>query len=272
MMPAGRHVTGAGAGDVATAGAPPATGRLFARFGDGDPAGIQLFCFPYAGGGAQIFRGWQARMPPGVSVTGICLAGREQRFRERAAGTWPAALAELMAGIVPQTRQGRYAFFGHSLGARLAYELAHLLMAGGHRPPALLVVSACRAPGVAPRSGPMHAMPTPALMARLAEMEGVPPEVLANARLMALLEPVLRTDLRLAETWVPAPGRISAPILALCGDGDQIDPRPDMLGWQHHTTAGFAIRSFPAGHFFPREHQEAVVRSIASHLPPAPGA
>jgi medium-chain acyl-[acyl-carrier-protein] hydrolase len=244
----------------------PAAGPLFARFGRDAALNIQLLCFPYAGGGTQVFRGWQARVPPGVSVTGVRLPGREQRFREPALDTWPAALAALTPAMVPEAERGPYVFFGHSLGARLAYELTHRLAAGNHRLPEVLVVAACRAPTVRPRWPPMHSMNSPTLMARLREMNGVPPEVLANPRFMALLEPVLRADLRLAETWIPSPGRIGTPILALCGERDDIDPYEDMLGWQRHTTASFAIRSFQAGHFFLHEQQEAVVAAITAHL------
>jgi medium-chain acyl-[acyl-carrier-protein] hydrolase len=225
-----------------------------------------LFCFPFAGGGTQLFRGWQDLAPAGVAVTGIRLPGREQRFREPAIESWSAALTMLVDGIAPEAERGAYAFFGHSLGARLCYELTHRLAALGSRPPELLVVAACRAPGTPPRWPDMHTMDTPALMKRLHEMNGVPAEVLASQRLMGLLEPVLRADLRLAETWRPSPGRIEVPILALCGEYDDIDPYEDMLGWQHHTSSEFTIRQFPFGHFFVLEQPGAVMAAVAERL------
>ncbi|MFD9792210.1 thioesterase II family protein [Streptomyces sp. NPDC059070] len=245
-------------------GRPP--GPLFARFSGAAPDGTRLYCFPYAGGGTQMFRGWSSRVPPGVGVTGIRLPGREQRFREPALDSWPDALAVLVEALAQETGDGPYAFFGHSLGARLAYEVAHRLAGAGRRPPELLVVSACRAPGVEPRTAPMHTMDGPTLRRRLREMDGVPAEVLADRALMAVLEPTLRADLRLAETWRPSPGRIDAPILALCGDDDDIDPYEDMIPWKNHTTAGFTIQAFPAGHFFPRDEEEAVLAAISAGL------
>jgi len=243
-----------------------ATGDRIARFAGDAAVDVQLLCFPYAGGGTQVFRAWQARVPPGIGVIGVRLPGREQGFREPAIDTWPDALAVLVAAVAPEAERGPYAFFGHSLGARLAYELTHRLAAAGHRPPETLVVSACRAPGVAPRWPPMNSMDGPTLTARLRQMKGVPDEVLTNRQLMAMLEPVLRADLRLAETWAASPGCLTAPILALCGERDDIDPYEDMLDWQRHTTGAFAIRSFPAGHFFLREQEEAVVAVIGAHL------
>ncbi|MFF8905491.1 thioesterase II family protein [Streptomyces olivaceoviridis] len=251
--------------------------HLFAPFGgatavsrDGrggtGAADVRLYCFPYAGGGTQVFRGWQSRLTSRVPVVGVRLPGREQRFREPAHTSWDTALAELTAAFAPLSDQGPYAFFGHSLGARLAYELAHRLVDDGRRPPELLVVSGCRGPGRPPRHPDMHSLDGPALRARLRAMNGVPPEVLDNRPLMDLLEPMLRSDLRLAETWRPTSGRLPVPVLALCGDHDDVDPYEDMLDWQHHTWKGFAIHSFPAGHFFLREQEPAVVKVIAERL------
>lgn len=249
-----------------TQGTARAGGRTFARFARDAAVDVQLLCFPYAGGGTQVFRDWQARLPAGIGVTAVRLPGREQRFREPAFGSWSAALSALVEAVAPEADRGPYALFGHSLGARLAYELTHRLEAAGHRRPEVLVVSACRAPGVPPRTAPMHAMDGPTLAARLREMDGVPAEVLASPAIMALMEPVLRADLRLAETWEPSPGAVGAPILAMCGDRDDIAPYEDVLGWRDHTTAAFAIRSFPAGHFFLRDEEEAVVATIAAHV------
>ena len=244
----------------------PDTESMFARFAGAAAVDLQLLCFPYAGGGAQIFRQWQSRVRPGVGVTGIRLPGREQRFREPILETWPEALADLLAAVVPETERGPYAFFGHSLGARLVYELTHRLAAGGHRLPEALIVSGCRAPGVVNHLPAMHLMDGPELVERLREMNGVPEEVLASPMFKALFEPVLRGDLRLAETWEASLGRVDVPILALCGERDEIDPYDDMVGWKEHTTRGFAIRSFPAGHFFPWKHEQAVVSAVNAGL------
>jgi surfactin synthase thioesterase subunit len=241
-------------------------GTPIVRFSGDTPVGFRLFCFPYAGGGAQLFRSWQALLPPDVEVTGVNLPGREQRFREPPIDTWPEAISVLTEVFAREVGRQPYAIFGHSLGARLAYELAHRLESDGHPPPTLLVVSACRAPGVPARWPPMHTMDGPTLTDRLREMNGVPEEVLADRKMMALLDRVLRADLRLAETWVATTGRISAPVLALCGEHDDIDPYEDMLDWRNHTSADFTIRSFPAGHFLLRERQEDFVAAIAARL------
>ena len=166
-------------------------GTPLVRFSGDASAGFQLFCFPYAGGGAQIFRSWETLLPPDIGVTGVRLPGREQRFREPPIDTWPEAVEALADVFAREAGRQPYALFGHSLGARLAYELAHRLESDGHPPPGLLVVSACRAPGVPARWPPMHTMDGPALTNRLREMNGVPEEVLANPQIMALLDRVL---------------------------------------------------------------------------------
>jgi medium-chain acyl-[acyl-carrier-protein] hydrolase len=104
------------------------------------------------------------------------------------------------------------------------------------------------------------------LMDRLGEMNGVPAQVVADRRLMALLEPVLRADLRLTGTLSPSPGMIKVPILALCGEHDDIDPYEEMFGLQLHTSGEFTIRWSPAGHFFVLERSGAVMAAIAAQL------
>lgn len=237
---------------------------LFVPFSEA--MGVRLFCFPYAGGGAQLFRGWQSLVPPDVGVVGVRLPGREQRFREPPIDAWPEVVELLAEAFAAESERGPYALFGHSLGARLAYELTHRLEADGHRPPELLVLSACRAPGVPARFPPMHTMDGPTLANRLREMNGVPAEVLADRRMMALLDRVLRADLRLAETWDAHAGRVTAPILALCGETDDIDPREAMDAWRDHTSGGFDLLSFRAGHFLLHEREADFVAAIAGRL------
>jgi medium-chain acyl-[acyl-carrier-protein] hydrolase len=122
-----------------------AVSRLLARFAADGTTALRLLCFPFAGGGAQLSRGWQDLAPAGVAVTGVCLPGRERCFREPVIDSWPEALTTLIEGMAPEADRGAYAFFGHSLGARLCYELTRRLAAIGCRWPELLVVAACRA-------------------------------------------------------------------------------------------------------------------------------
>ena len=114
------------------------------RSGRGEPR-LRLLCFPYAGGGASSFRGWADQLPAHVEVCALQLPGRETRLKEQPL----ARLPDLIAALVAETRAYRqcaYAFFGHSLGGLIAFELTRALRRRGERLPLQLFVSACGAP------------------------------------------------------------------------------------------------------------------------------
>src|SRR5690349_236164 len=84
---------------------------------------VRLFCFAHAGGGASFFRGWAAGLPESVEVSPVQLPGRETRFREPPF-TRLGQLTEALAEALRPHLDRPFAFFGHSLGALVAFELA----------------------------------------------------------------------------------------------------------------------------------------------------
>src|SRR5687767_2786944 len=89
-------------------------------------AKVRLFCFPYAGGGASIYRGWENYLPPGVEVWPVQPPGRGSRFKEPAIPSMDDLVAAVAAAMEPFLDRP-IALFGHSVGAMASFELAHLL-------------------------------------------------------------------------------------------------------------------------------------------------
>ncbi|HEV7371293.1 thioesterase II family protein [Arenibaculum sp.] len=226
---------------------------------------LRLFCFPYAGGGPHIFSDWADHLPDAVEVVGVRLPGRENRFRERPYRTWEPLTADLTA-LVRAKADAPFALFGHSLGGRIAYEVAKRLEASGREPARQVIVSGCRAPTTAQRQPPMYSMTTPDLRRRLHEMQGVPAEILRNENVMTLIEPTLRADLELAETWASSPEPVAAPVAAFCGTRDAVDPPAAMRPWYRATTGRFDYAEFDGGHFFIHDHEAVVLARIAGLL------
>src|SRR5262249_13687929 len=108
-------------------------------------ADIRLFCFPYAGGGASVFRGWADGLPASVEVCPVQLPGRGTRFREPAFTRLPPLIEALAESLRPHLDRP-FAFFGHSLGALVAFELARYLHQHQGREPVRLFVSGCGGP------------------------------------------------------------------------------------------------------------------------------
>src|SRR2546423_15412499 len=104
----------------------PATDRWLPSVRPRPGAEVRLFCFPYAGGGASVFRAWADSLPSSVEVRPVQLPGRETRFREPAFTRLPPLVEALAESLRPYLDRP-FAFFGHSLGALVAFELARRL-------------------------------------------------------------------------------------------------------------------------------------------------
>ncbi|HYH78362.1 MAG TPA: alpha/beta fold hydrolase [Longimicrobium sp.] len=226
---------------------------------------LRLFCFPYAGGGAGAFRGWTAALPPVVEVCPVYLPGRERRFREAAHTRMEPLVEELRHALGPHLDLP-FAFFGHSMGAAVAYELARAMEAAG-TPPAHLFVSGRRAPQRPPDRERIHALPDDEFVARLRALEGTPDEVLRDPEMMELMLPVLRADFALSETYRYREGPpLACPVSALGGTGDAHVSRDDLLAWRDLTRGFFRLCTFDGGHFFLHSHQADVIQEVADGL------
>jgi surfactin synthase thioesterase subunit len=219
-------------------------------------ARIRLFCFPYAGGGALIYRPWVSELPPEIDVVPVQLPGREQRLREKPF-TRAGALVEAMTDALRRHFEPPFAFFGHSMGALLSYEVAQRLRQLGAPGPLHLLVSARRAPQL-----PMddeehyHLLPEPEFRDKLREINGTPEAVLENEELMELLAPIIRADFELNETYDPSQkAPLDVPISAFGGLEDEEVEKENLEAWREATTGPFKLRMFPGDHFF--LHQEA---------------
>jgi medium-chain acyl-[acyl-carrier-protein] hydrolase len=235
-------------------------------------ARLRLFCFPYAGGGASAYRGWASSLPADIEVCPVQLPGRESRLRE-APFERPEPLLQAIANALQPYLDLPFAFFGHSLGAMLSFELARELRRRGGVLPQHLFVSGRRAPDVVRREEDIHDLPEPEFIAKLRELNGTPEEVLQHAELMRLLLPVLRADFAVNETYVyteEAP--LDVGISAFGGLGDEEVTRDDVAHWSRHGRAPFRLRMLPGDHFFVHSARDLVTECVARDLAELHGA
>lgn len=225
-------------------------------------AQLRLFCFPYAGASAHIFRPWSHLLPEWIEVYAIELPGRGRRWSEPLCTNLQELVSAIAPAIYPYLDQP-FAFFGHSMGAWISYELAHLLHQTYTLSPECLVVSARRAPQLPATKPTLHALSDALLLQELQTLNGTPVEVLENQELLNLVLPILRADFALLETYVyqtrpPLPCAIQV-------YGGQQDPEvavSDLAAWQQHTNANFALELLPGNHFFLHSHSAELVRSL----------
>lgn len=228
-------------------------------------ASVNLLCFPYAGGGASAYRDWQVAWPERIEVCSLELPGRETRFSEALRSDFQALAVEIAALIEPLWERP-LAFFGHSMGAQLAYETARVARATGHEP-RVLCVSGARAPSVPRRTPPLHTLPEAEFVAQLSELGGTPSEVLAEPELLELIVPILRADCGLVERYVWQPGpELACPILALGGSDDDHVTREDLAAWRTHTTGTYREHVLAGNHFFLHSQRKEVLALVQSAL------
>ncbi|QKW35611.1 thioesterase [Actinomadura sp. NAK00032] len=225
-------------------------------------ARLRLYCLPCAGGGPSMFRDWAALLPGWIEARAVRLPGRQGRHREPAPTDAGRAVAALLDGL-SDGLTGDYAFFGHSMGALLAYRMTRELARTGAAGPRLLAVAAWT-----PDGAPHEAMPDPAasdadFAAAIRGLGGVPDELLDDTLLRAAL-PVLRADFELCRSHVREPGpRIAAPLVAMGGAGDGVIPPALMEVWRTEAADFRGLHLYPGGHFFLHDHAAELTGLVA---------
>ncbi len=238
-----------------------------------DAPALRLFCFPYAGGGAAVFRGWQAMLPPELEVCIIELPGRGRRINEPLLHSMPAIICDLKRQLLPMLDRP-FAFIGHSLGGLVAFELCHMLQNGGWPQPSCLFASACAAPQVGDVSTPIHNLPDAEFHAAIGNLGATPTEILNNKALMEFFSPIVRADFTVVETYqYVARSPLATPIFALVGDRDNLVPIERVAGWGDCTKAGFEVHVMSGDHFMLFSGLDValgiVVEKLLRHLTPA---
>uniref|UniRef100_A0A450S4S8 Medium-chain acyl-[acyl-carrier-protein] hydrolase n=1 Tax=Candidatus Kentrum sp. DK TaxID=2126562 RepID=A0A450S4S8_9GAMM len=214
-------------------------------------AKLRLFCFPFAGGGALAYRTWPEQLPPEVEVCSLRLPGREGRLREapyREAAPLAAAIA---SGIAEQYLDLPFVFYGHSMGAVVAFELARTLRRRATPEPLCLLVSGRRAPQVPFGQKLRSNLPKPEFIEVLRHYGGTPEILFQEDELMDLFLPTMRADFALTDEYVYAPeAPLDYPIHAFHSEEDPAATRDEAEPWREQTSGDFTLRMFPGGHFF----------------------
>jgi len=239
--------------------------RWFRPLRSGPEGRINLFCFPYAGSGPAAFRQWPEALPPAINVIGVCYPGREARMSERPYTALPPMIEALAEAIRPWLDQP-FAFFGHSMGAFVAYALANRL-ARRHGPlPDCLFVSGASAPHLA-ETAPLHVLPSREFLRGVVNLEGIPDEVLGDTDMLRHVLRLLRADLEACETYlIDTVEPVSCPLCVFGGDRDPRVSVPQLHAWSAYAGMSLNIDVLPGRHFFLHERRTEVIARVRNHL------
>jgi surfactin synthase thioesterase subunit len=239
--------------------------RWVLRFHPSADSEFRLLCFPHAGGAASYYFPLSQSLTPGIEVLAVQYPGRQDRRREKCIDNIPELADRIFEALEPWTGPPP-AFFGHSMGAILAFEVARRLQQRTGEGPAWLFVSGRSAPSRQRRED-VHLGDDADLLTELYRAGGTDRRVLQNLELRAAVLPTIRNDYRAIESYVHSPGPpLNCPVTTLVGDTDGKTTVDEASAWSAHTTGEFDLRVFEGGHFYLDAHRSEVCDTIRAAL------
>ena len=226
-------------------------------------ASIKLYCVPYAGGSATVYYRWKKYLDADIELKPLELAGHGSRIGEPLYSDRAQAVDDFFGKMKDTIAYSPYALFGHSLGGMICYDLAQKIAAENFPPPRHIFISGKGAPHVYRTDKRIfHLMDERMFRDELLDMGGTPPELFDDPELELTFLPVLKNDMRLAETNT-GEGELFRPLdtdmTIFSGLEDRITPE-ECEPWKEHTTGCCKIYYFKGGHFFIHEEWQQIAR------------
>jgi surfactin synthase thioesterase subunit len=228
------------------------------------PAAPRLYIFPHAGGSADFYVPFSRAFSTEMKRIAVQYPERRDR-RDLPPSTSIPTLADQFCNMLTSSDEssGHIAFFGHSMGALVAFEVALRLESAGN-PIAALFLSACAAPGRL-RHKYFDERSDDEFFELAADLTGSNPEFFKDEKFVATILPTVQSYRSIAD-YSPTGATVSCPIYAFTGADDILATHDDVLPWSNRTTSEFAVRVFPGGHFYLTEHVLDVAKEVEARF------
>ena len=234
------------------------------RFTPGPPGAARLVCFPHAGGSASFYLPVSRALAPAADVIALQYPGRQERRKEKCLESIDE-MADLIAEVLVPLADRPLVFFGHSMGALIAFETARRLGEQGIVPRHLFA-SGRRAPS-RHRAESVHTLDDAGIIAEMVALSGTDRAVLGDPEILRMVLPAIRGDYHAVETYRYRDGApLSCPITVLTGDADTRVTLDEAAAWKEHTSAGYDLRVLTGGHFFLAHHQDEINGLLRARL------
>lgn len=221
-----------------------------------------LMCFHFAGGSSQSFYPWKQTFKGVLDLYAFELPGRNRRYKEAFAPSILEA-AENFATAYVNFGIEKSVFYGHSLGAILAYETVRILHRRGFEGPDRIIISSRSGPVNFPVCIGLPELSDVAIRKYLHDLQGTKSEVLKNPLLMEMIIPIIKADLEIIYGYhhqkLPL---LDIPIDVIGGIDDKHCPFESLIDWKRTTTNNFNLQMIPGGHFAPIAHPNIILELI----------
>ncbi|MBZ5507174.1 MAG: alpha/beta fold hydrolase [Acidobacteriia bacterium] len=223
-----------------------------------------LICLPFAGAGPSFFKDW-VPLTSSLDIVAPQLPGREKRFLEEPYRDVSQAITGILEEVLQMIgKRNRVNIFGHSLGAVLAYELAHRLAGIQGVQVEHLVVSGSPGPWT-PRQRRATGMDDEGFIGQVREFAGYDHPALNDPDMREMLLPLLRADVEMHENYYPPEGQmLEVPIMSVRGTDDELVSRDEAVQWQTATTMPLQLIEIPGGHMYLTKSPDKLLRRIES--------
>ncbi|NEO76845.1 MAG: alpha/beta fold hydrolase [Moorea sp. SIO4G3] len=229
-------------------------------------ARLRLFCFHPWGSSASMFQGWSDQLLTDIEVLPIQLPGRQRRLQEKPFTEF-VPLIQVLGEIISPYLDRPFAFFGHSMGALIAFELAHVLEQEYNLKPLHLFLSAALPPSDTSLSKEFESFSQEQRLNYLMNISEIPKDIYDDPSLLQELMNVFKADLKLLQsyTYVEKPP-LSCPISSFGGINDSLTSEKQLSEWSKYTSSTFEVQMFPGKHMFLKDSQKLLLDTIYQML------
>lgn len=227
---------------------------------------IRLFCFPYAGGNKRLYENWQEYLPASIRIHPIEYPGRGTKIKEKLALNLEQILAHLEREILDAPKS-RFAFFGHSLGAIIAFELALILRDKYGMIPDALFLSGSPSPDTVTRLSSISAQDDQSFLETLQKLNGIPPSLLKAQEFKEFYMPILRSDFSLMNGYGRKVEKVSFPLVLFGSNRDPIVLLSEMKKWTEWSEQKIELHEVEGDHFFVHDPKQILQHIVAKLCP-----
>jgi surfactin synthase thioesterase subunit len=232
-----------------------------------DPdAAVRLFMFPYAGGGAPMYRDWLPWFPGDIAVQAVQPPGRLDRRNEPIFTEIEPLIDAMAEAFAAELDDRPFALFGHSMGALLAYRLAVAVEDRYGLRPMLLGAAGWAPEGFLMPTLEQANCPVPELVEWIAGLGSLPPAIYEDPEMLAITVPPTRADLIICANYVDDGAGICCPVVTYTGRADPLMNRESAASWAKRCAGYLGNSEYPGGHFFIYDDYLAIAADLTRHV------